>query len=118
MNRADTSKLLTMAALVDNRPVTDEAVFMWHSLLEDIDYPAALDALRAYYRTSAKWLMPAHLRDLVEAARLEDRREKGRVIAEHRARLIEAGIDWVAFEQGDPAAIEKYKRAQEQGDAA
>lgn len=105
MNKTETSQLLTLAALVDNRAITPEMVVMWHGLLDDISYEDAAEALKEHYRTSTRWLMPAHLRDLVAAAQAEAKKAPGREIAARRQWLLDNGIDYLAYEAGDPEAI-------------
>lgn len=110
MNKTETSQLLTLAALVDNRAVTPEAVVMWHGLLDDIDYGEAAEALKEYYRTSTKWLMPAHLRDLVEAARVAARKAPGKQLAETRQWLLDHDIDYLLYEAGAPEIVEQVRQ--------
>lgn len=105
MNRQETSQLLVIASTIDNRSITEEAMQVWHGLLDDVDYADAVAALKDYYRTETKWLMPAHIRDLVVKHRADARREKGRSVVERRDWLTEHGIEWSAYEAGDPAAI-------------
>jgi hypothetical protein len=69
VNRQEVSQLLALAALVDNRTVTPEAVLMWHGILGDLPADAAMDALKAHYAESTEWLLPAHIRGRVLAVR-------------------------------------------------
>lgn len=110
MNQAEASQLLTIAATLDNRAVTAEAVQVWAGILDDIDYTDAVAALKAHYRESTKWMMPANVRDLVAAAKAEARRAPWKEKAARRQVLTDAGIDWVAVEAGDQAAIEAAAR--------
>ena len=68
MNRAEVAQLLNLAALVDNRTVTDEKCKMWHTILADVDYEDAVRAMREHYRVSSAWLMPSHVRDGVRGS--------------------------------------------------
>lgn len=72
MNRQETAQLLTLAALVDNRTVTPEAVLAWHGIIGHLPYNDAAAALRSHYQGSTEWVMPAHivgiLRDRQRAA--------------------------------------------------
>lgn len=61
MNRQEVGQLLTLAALVDNRTVTPEAVMMWHSIVGRLDYELAVEAMRAHYAESSEWLLPVHV---------------------------------------------------------
>lgn len=88
MNKQEVGKLLTLAALVDNRSVTTEACLMWHELVGDIGFDDAVDAMRAHYRESKDWLMPVHVRQRVRDAR---RAVEGRTSSERREDCREAG---------------------------
>ena len=109
MNTVETSKLLTIASLVDNRAVSPELVQVWQGLLDDIAFEDAVAALKAHYRTSAKWLMPATIRDLVLDAQVEARRAPSREKAAIRAWLLEHDIDWVRWEAGEVDAIDRAR---------
>lgn len=61
MNRAETGRLLTKAAMIDNREVTPALVAAWHELLEDVDYADAVQALKHHRATSTEYLVPAHI---------------------------------------------------------
>lgn len=61
MIEREVAELLTLAALVDNRTVTPEAVLMWHGIIGHLPYDEAAAALRAHYEGSAEWVMPAHI---------------------------------------------------------
>lgn len=106
MNQAEASQLLTIAATLDNRAVTPEAVQVWAGLLDDIDYADAVEALKAHYRESAKWMMPADVRGRVAASYAARKREYGAAVNARRDALTARGIDWAAVEAGDPAAVE------------
>lgn len=69
MNKQEIGQLLTLAALVDNRTVTDEAVLMWHELLRHLPYAPAVEAMNDHYRELTDWLMPAHIIDRVRSVR-------------------------------------------------
>lgn len=68
MNRRETAQLLNLAALVDNRIVTDEKCEMWHTILADVDYEDAVRVMREHYRVSSAWLMPSHITDGVRGS--------------------------------------------------
>jgi hypothetical protein len=70
MNRRQVGELLALAALVDNRAVTDEAGLMWHRLIGHLDYELAVEALQAHYAESTEWLLPAHITARVRQSRL------------------------------------------------
>lgn len=105
MNRTETSELLTLMSLVDNRAVTPEMVIVWHEILDGILYLEAVAAMKAHYRTSTKWLMPGHLVELVEQSRTEARREPAKQRRLMREWLNQHEIDWVRYEAGDPDVV-------------
>ena len=111
MNRTETSELLTLMSLVDNRAVTPEMVIVWHELLDGILYLEAVAAMKAHYRTSTKWLMPGHLVELVEQSRAEARREPAKQRRLMREWLDQHEIDWVRYEAGDPEVVAEAERA-------
>ncbi len=65
MTEEETAKLLTLAAMVDNRPVSEESVIVWAEVLGNVSYEDACEALREHYRHSTAWLMPANIISIV-----------------------------------------------------
>ncbi|QTF71258.1 hypothetical protein [Arthrobacter woluwensis] len=61
MNKGDTARLLSKAALVDNRIISPETVEAWHEIVGHLDYRLALEALRIHRTTATDYLMPAHI---------------------------------------------------------
>lgn len=74
MNKIDVAKLLTRASAVDNRVVTEETVEAWFELLQDVHYPAAVDAVLEHFKTSTEYLLPGHI--VAGAKRVMDRLER------------------------------------------
>lgn len=74
MNRSETATLLSVVASFNNRTVGEADVIAWHSVLDDIDFGVAEQAVRRHYKGSADWIMPVHVRRLVEEIELEERR--------------------------------------------
>jgi len=70
MNRQEVAQVLTLASLIDNRSITDEACRMWHDVIGHVDYDVAVEALRAHYTESTAWLLPAHITGYARAERL------------------------------------------------
>lgn len=70
MTKTEVAKLLALASTVDNRTVTEEAVNGWYQILEFTEYEAAVKALWAHFGESTKWLLPAHIKERVAAARV------------------------------------------------
>lgn len=118
MNTIETSKLLTLASLVDNRAVSPELVQVWQGLLDDISYADAIEALKEHYRTSTAWLMPATIRDLTTRTAIERRRAPEREKRVRREWMAERGIDWVRYEAGDPHMVQVARSAARGDDTA
>lgn len=72
MNRDETRQLLALAAATtrDWTP-TSVDVDMWHTLLDDLDFTDALDALKAHARRTHHRPVPADIRAGVKAIRLD-----------------------------------------------
>lgn len=69
MNKTEIAQLLAMAATVDSRNVGTEHVEGWHNVLSGVDYQPAVEAMWAHFRDSTDWLLPAHIKQRVSAAR-------------------------------------------------
>jgi hypothetical protein len=66
---ADAAELLTLAASFDRRSIGEADALAWADALGDLDRAECTDAIRAHYRESTDWLMPAHIRERVKARR-------------------------------------------------
>lgn len=62
MNLAETARLLAAMAAFDRRTVGTSDVAAWQTVLADIAYADALEAVRRHYRDSTEWMMPAMVR--------------------------------------------------------
>ena len=62
MNHPETVKLLALMAAMDRRTIGDAEVMAWQSVLEDVEYADAAEAVRRHYRDSEDYLMPVHVR--------------------------------------------------------
>lgn len=71
MTPAETFNLLRTIAALDRRTVGEADALAWHATLRDLPYADCRDAVVAHYRDSADWIMPAHVRQRVRAARRE-----------------------------------------------
>ncbi|MEZ2373106.1 hypothetical protein [Arthrobacter sp. RCC_34] len=80
MNKGDTARLLSKAALVDNRIISPEIVEAWHEIIGHLDYHLAMEALRIHRTTSDAYLQPAHIiantRRAREHLELADRKQR------------------------------------------
>lgn len=64
MNRADTARLLTLAASFDARTIGDADVLAWQAALDGLDYARCQAAVVKHYRENTDRIMPAHIRRL------------------------------------------------------
>jgi len=71
MEKAQTARLLAVAAVVDNRRVEPATVEAWHEVLGHLDYGACRRALAEHRRSSTAYLQPAHIVALVDQERDE-----------------------------------------------
>lgn len=78
MTLPETADLLSIAAAIDKRTLGESDVRAWQMVLDDIDFTAARDALRAHYRETTKPVMPADIvRRVKPKATYESNAEKG-----------------------------------------
>lgn len=75
MTRKEAATLLTLIAAYDRRTLGESDVYAWADALDDIRYVDAVDVVKAHYRNSREWLMPADVRAAVRA--LRDKRLEG-----------------------------------------
>lgn len=61
MDVTQTSKVLALAAVVDNRVVDRATIAAWHDLIGRLDFTDACEAVREHRRTSTEYLVPAHV---------------------------------------------------------
>lgn len=71
MTPADTAELLTFAAAFDRRTIGKADVLAWHTVLTDITLQDAKDAVTAHYSRETRWIMPADIRQHVQAQRAD-----------------------------------------------
>lgn len=77
MTAAEAAVLLTLCSAFDGRTVGEAAARAWADVLDDVTLEEGQLAVRAWYRTERKWMMPADVRELVLAARAEARLAAG-----------------------------------------
>lgn len=65
MTPADAAKILAVAAIFDRRTIGTIEAAAWAEALDDLDPKECAEAVRAHYRDTTTWLMPAHVRGLV-----------------------------------------------------
>lgn len=88
MNRAETSRLLALIRCYDNRKADDAAVLAWHAVLGDLDLADCEEAVIKHMGTSDAWLMPVHIRRIVD----ELRRERAGRYREERLALMASQV--------------------------
>lgn len=69
MDRTETAALLAVVAAYDRRSLSESDVLAWHEALHDLPAEHCRAAVAEHYRRETSWLMPAHVRKLVVAAR-------------------------------------------------
>lgn len=69
MTPAQTAELLGFCAAFDRRTVGKADVLAWQTVLADIDYDAARQAVAQHYAVETRWIMPADIRNAVHRAR-------------------------------------------------
>lgn len=72
METKEAFKLLTLASARDGRTVDAAVAAVWADDLADVSFMDAVEAAKAHYRESSKWLMPAHV---IERVNLMNRRK-------------------------------------------
>lgn len=76
MNLEETSKVLAMIALVENRKFTDEQIAAWQSLLQDIEVNHAGEAVKRHYQQSTEMIKPAHIFKLAKEIKTETKKRR------------------------------------------
>jgi hypothetical protein len=61
MDLAETDRLLTVIANVDNRRVDDATVLVWHEILASLPFADCLVAATNHFGESTDYLMPVHI---------------------------------------------------------
>lgn len=61
MNLEQTATVLAMVALVESRTFTNEQIGAWQSLLRDVEFEHAKQAVIKYYQSSTDAMKPAHI---------------------------------------------------------
>lgn len=67
MTKTELAKLLTYVSTFDSRTVGIDTVEAWHTILEPVDYQAAVEAVKKHFATSTDYLMPAHITKIARA---------------------------------------------------
>lgn len=83
MNLAETHRLLTLIASLDNRRFGDETVRAWQEILAGVEFCDARAAVIEHFATSLDYLMPAHIRTGAKHHRIL--RTAGEAVYETRA---------------------------------
>lgn len=90
MTPAETSQLLTLIRSYDNRKADDATVLAWHAVLGDLDLADCQQAVIRHMGSDDAYLMPVHIRRLVNEIDRE-RRRAAREARESELKAIEAG---------------------------
>lgn len=97
MTLEEVAKLLTVAAVYDNRRVFEETVKAWHKALHALPYDVAQEAVVLHFKESTAYLMPGHVTQLARRVVSEREREvrKSRLAVEAN----HVTLDRVAFDE-------------------
>jgi len=101
MNRAETARLLGLAAAFDQRTVGDADVVAWSTVLDWVPFTDGVAAVKAHYAVEVRRVMPADV--LGFARRVRRDRLDATVLPEPPAGLSAAGF--VAWKQATLRAI-------------
>ncbi|MGW1796919.1 zinc finger domain-containing protein [Streptomyces sp. NPDC001984] len=71
MTPAETAELLGLCAAFDRRTIGKTDVLAWQTVLADVDFTAAKQAVTAHYAAETRWIMPADIRQAVRKQRAE-----------------------------------------------
>lgn len=109
MDADEVGRLLGLMALADNRkpPEDDEGrkamITFWLSMVGDLAYADASQAVQAHYRDSRDWVMPADIRSRVAEIRQERLRAAGPVVIPEE--LADSPAEALAWKQERVTAI-------------
>lgn len=90
MNLAETSALLTLIRVLDNRRVDDATLTAWQEILADVEFADTRAAVIEHFRTSTAYLLPAHARTGAKARVAERDRIERQTAHINTRRQIEA----------------------------
>jgi hypothetical protein len=71
MKHSEISLLFGVMAAYDRRTTGEADVRAWHDVIGDLDFTDAVQAVKAHYRESSAWVMPADVRARVKKIREE-----------------------------------------------
>lgn len=71
MAAVNVGQVLIYIAAADRRTVGKADLLVWQDAVGDLSHDDVMDAVRKHYRESTDFLMPAHVRRLVKAARAD-----------------------------------------------
>lgn len=113
MTPADAARILAVAAAFDRRTVGETDAKVWADALGDLDPRDCVEAVRAHYRDSTAWCMPAHVRRLVEQhrrARAESLRQAETMREIEGARHVDKAAADKAFREHVAPVLERLGR--------
>jgi len=70
-----TSKILAMIALIENRKFTDEQIAAWQVLLRDTSFTFASESVVHYYQSHTETIKPAHIYKMSKDLQAEKRKK-------------------------------------------
>lgn len=108
MNRAETAQLLAMMQTYDQRTVGETDVIAWHSAVGDLQFSECGTAVIGHYRDHTDRVMPANVREAVQAARRAAAGEERQ--AEIEARRPSHSQELVPMPDWFRATVEEHRR--------
>lgn len=84
---ADAARLLALAAAFDRRTIGEADAVAWADALDGLTVDECSTAIRAHYRQTTEWLMPAHIRAHVLMVRrdIAERRHSEQLHVDYQA---------------------------------
>ncbi len=96
MTAEEIGKLLATCAAYDRRTVGETDVIAWLKAVGDLPHRDCEEAIVAHYRESTQWIMPAHIRERVNAVRTERLRAAGDLEAAIPPELADRPLEYRA----------------------
>lgn len=86
MNLDTCASLLTRISYVDNREVTEEAIASWQSIIGDVPYDLAIEAMELHFRESpGVYIMPGHVLEGARRLHRERKRQTAQAVQTKRS---------------------------------
>lgn len=111
MNLDQVSALLALIAQFDNRKADSDTAYAWHTILADVDFNHAAQAVREHFATSEDYLRPVHITARAAELRKAAWEERERAIAAGREKAGVQKPPWFDEAVAAAAAASRAARA-------